>query len=45
MSVVIEIVDDPDKTDAFLSVLDAMMISGLVTLERAEVRRYGDPPR
>ena len=41
LPVVVEIVDDPDKIDAFLPVLDAMMTGGLVTLERAEVRRYG----
>lgn len=41
LPMVIEIVDDPDKIDAFLPVLDGMMTSGLVTLERAEVRRYG----
>jgi len=44
LPVVIEIVDDPDKIDGFLPVLDGMMTSGLVTLERAEVRRYGAPP-
>ena len=38
---VIEIVDNADKIDAFLPVLDGMMTSGLVTLERAEVLRYG----
>jgi PII-like signaling protein len=43
LPMVIEIVDDPDKIDAFLPVLDGMMTSGLVTLERAEVRRYGAP--
>jgi uncharacterized protein len=38
LPVVVEIVDDPAKIDAFLPVLDGMMTSGLVTLERAEVR-------
>ncbi|MGH7125208.1 MAG: DUF190 domain-containing protein [Stellaceae bacterium] len=43
LPVVVEIVDDPDKIDGFLPILDGMMTSGLVTLERAEVRRYGRP--
>lgn len=43
LPMVIEIVDDADKIDAFLPVLDGMMTSGLVTLERAEVLRYGKP--
>ena len=37
LPVVIEIVDSPEKIDAFLPVLEEMMDSGLVTLERAEV--------
>ena len=41
LPIVIEIVDDPEKIHAFLPVLDGMMTSGLVTLERAEVRQYG----
>ena len=45
LPVVIEIIDDPDRIDAFLPVLDGMMTSGLVTLERAEVRRYGETAR
>ena len=38
---VIEIVDAEEKIDAFLPVLDAMMGSGLVTLEKVKVRQYG----
>jgi len=38
---VIEIVDSEEKIDAFLPVLDGMMGSGLVTLEKAKVLRYG----
>jgi hypothetical protein len=41
LPLVIEIVDDEQKVNAFLSVLDCMMTSGLVTLEKAEVLRYG----
>jgi PII-like signaling protein len=41
LPVVIEIVDDEDKINAFLPVLDEMMESGLVTLEKARVLQYG----
>ena len=37
----IEIVDSEDKIDEFLPVLDTMISSGLVTLERVEVLQYG----
>jgi uncharacterized protein len=39
--VVIEICDAEEKVNAFLPVLDEMMESGLVTLERARVLQYG----
>lgn len=39
--VIIEIVDSEDKINEFLPVLDQMMQSGLVTLERAQVLQYG----
>jgi uncharacterized protein len=39
--VVIEIYDAEEKINAFLPVLDDMMESGLVTLERARVLQYG----
>jgi uncharacterized protein len=39
--VVIEICDAEEKIDAFLPVLDEMMESGLVTLEKARVLQYG----
>jgi PII-like signaling protein len=42
LPLVIEIVDSKDKIDAFLPVLDGMMSSGLVTLERVQVLRYGE---
>jgi PII-like signaling protein len=41
LPLVIEIVDSEDKIDAFLPVLDGMMGSGLVTLERVQVLQYG----
>ena len=42
LPVVIEIVDSADKIDGFLPVLDAMMVGGLVTLEKVKVVRYGN---
>ena len=41
---VIEIVDAEEKINAFLPVLDEMMGSGLVTLEKVKVLQYGKPP-
>jgi PII-like signaling protein len=41
LPVVVEIVDSQEKIDAFLPVLDGMMSSGLITMERAEVLQYG----
>ncbi len=42
LPIVIEIVDTAEKIDAFLAVLDEMMGSGLVTLEKVRVLRYGN---
>ncbi len=41
LPLVIEIVDSDEKINEFLPVLDAMMGSGLVTLEKVKVLRYG----
>ncbi|MGH6870557.1 MAG: DUF190 domain-containing protein [Rhizomicrobium sp.] len=41
LPMVIEIVDSNDKIDAFLPLLDGMMGSALVTLERVTVVQYG----
>jgi hypothetical protein len=41
LPVVVEIVDSQEKIDTFLPVLDDMMSSGLITMERAEVLQYG----
>ena len=43
LPIVIEIVDSQDKIDAFVPVLDGMMSSGLVTLEKVQVLQYGKP--
>jgi PII-like signaling protein len=39
--VVVEIVDTEEKITAFLPLLDEMMESGLVTIEKAQVLQYG----
>jgi PII-like signaling protein len=44
LPLVIEIVDSEEKINAFLPVLDAMMGSGLVTMEKVKVLRYGVTP-
>ncbi len=41
LPMVIEIVDTQEKIDIFLPVLDGMMGSGLVTLEKVQVLQYG----
>ena len=41
LPVVVEIVDSEERINAFLPVLDGMMTSGLVTLERVAVLQYG----
>lgn len=41
LPLVIEIVDSEERIASFLPVLDAMMTSGLVTLEKVEVLQYG----
>ena len=41
LPIVIEIVDSEEKIQAFLPVLDQMMGSGLVTLEKVKVLQYG----
>ncbi|HEU0222883.1 MAG TPA: DUF190 domain-containing protein [Paracoccaceae bacterium] len=42
LPLVIEIVDSEDKINAFLPVLEGLMSSGLVTLERVRVLQYGE---
>ena len=41
LPMVIEIVDSEEKIEAFLPVLDGMIGSGLVTLEKVKVLQYG----
>ena len=42
LPVVVEIVDSQEKADAFLPVLDEMITSGGVTIEKVQVLHYGD---
>jgi PII-like signaling protein len=41
LPIVIEIVDSEEKIEAFLPVIDGMIGSGLVTLEKVKVLLYG----
>jgi uncharacterized protein len=41
LPVIVEIVDSEDKINAFLPVLDSMMSSGLITIEKVKVLQYG----
>ena len=43
LPLVIEIVDSEDSIDGFLPILNEMMSSGLVTLEKVQVLQYGQP--
>jgi uncharacterized protein len=40
LPMVVEIVDEPEKIEAFLPELKKMMPGGLITMERAQVFRY-----
>jgi PII-like signaling protein len=42
LPVVVEIVDSEEQINGFLPVLDGMMGSGLITLERVQVLQYGN---
>jgi uncharacterized protein len=42
LPVIVEIVDSKEKIDTFLPVLDEMMTSGLVTIEKVQVLQYGE---
>ncbi len=42
LPMVVEIVDSQAKIDAFMAVLDKMMGSGLITVEKVQVLQYGD---
>ena len=41
LPIIIEIVDTEEKIKAFLPILDGMMPSGLLTLEKVQVLQYG----
>ena len=41
LPLVVEIVDSEENINAFLPILDDMMTSGLVTLEKVQVLKYG----
>jgi uncharacterized protein len=41
LPMIVEIVDSQEKIDAFIPVLDQMMGSGLITVEKVQVLQYG----
>src|SRR5579885_3248045 len=41
LPMVVELIDSEDKINAFLPLLDGMMGSGLVTIEKVKVLQYG----
>jgi PII-like signaling protein len=45
LPLVIEIVDSEDNINRFLPLLDGMMDSGLITLEKVQVLQYGEKAR
>jgi PII-like signaling protein len=46
LPIIVEIVDTPEKIDAFLPLIDDAIKEGLVTLEKVEIKLYrsGEPP-
>lgn len=44
LPIVVEIVDQVDKINAFLPLLDTMVKGGLVSLEEVQILRYGADP-
>ena len=44
LPLVVEIVDSEEKIGSFLPIRDAMMTSGLITLENVQVLQYGATP-
>jgi uncharacterized protein len=41
LPIIVEIVDSQEKIDMFMPILNDMMTSGLVTLEKVQVLQYG----
>ncbi|MHC4816572.1 MAG: DUF190 domain-containing protein [Planctomycetota bacterium] len=42
LPIVIELVDKPERIEAFLPDLDAMVVEGMITLERVRIIKYRD---
>jgi uncharacterized protein len=42
LPIIVEMVDSQEKIDEFLPVLEGMVGSGLVTMEKVQVLKYGD---
>jgi uncharacterized protein len=44
LPIVVEMVDSQEKIDEFLPALDGMIGSGLITMEKVQVLKYGNGP-
>ena len=42
LPIVIELVDKPERIEAFLPDLDAMVVEGMITLEKVRIIKYRD---
>jgi hypothetical protein len=45
LPIIVEIVDTAERIASFLPILDGMMSSGLITLEKVKVMQYGPPAK
>lgn len=45
LPMIVEIVDSEEKIERFLPVLEGIMASGLITLEKVRVLQYGTPAK
>jgi hypothetical protein len=45
LPIIVEIVDTAERIASFLPILDGMMSSGLITLEKVKVMQYGLPKK
>ena len=45
LPIIVEIVDTAERIANFLPILDGMMSSGLITLEKVKVMQYGLPAK
>jgi PII-like signaling protein len=44
LPIIVEIMDTPEKIEAFMLIVDSAMTGGVVTLEKVRVKHYGVEP-